>query len=69
MKKRIKMIFPVPMSEATRPLVESQLPLGIQRPDIDVAFVGAGSAMTLADTYMAGALHPTSHSALIYLKG
>lgn len=35
-KKRIKMIFPVPMSEATRPLVESQLPPGIQRPDIEV---------------------------------
>lgn len=50
-KKRVKMIFPVPMSEATRPLVESQLPPGIQRPDIEVSFVGAGSAMTLADSY------------------
>lgn len=51
MKKRIKMIFPVPMSEATRPLVESQLPVSLMRPDIDVSFVGAGLVMTLADSY------------------
>lgn len=51
MKKRIKMIFPVPMSEATRPLVESQLPASQMRPDIDVSFVGAGQVMTLADSY------------------
>ncbi|MBJ2178083.1 hydrogenase expression protein HupH [Pseudomonas veronii] len=51
MKKRIKMIFPVPMSEATRPLVESQLPVSLMRPDIDVSFVGAGQVMTLADSY------------------
>jgi len=51
MKKRIKMIFPVPMSEATRPLVESQLPASLMRPDIDVSFVGAGQVMTLADSY------------------
>lgn len=51
MKKRIKMIFPVPMSEATRPLVESQLPAGLVRDDIEVVFVGAGQVMTLADSY------------------
>lgn len=51
MKKRVKMIFPVPMSEATRPLVEAQLPAGVRRHDIDVAFVGAGRVMTLADSY------------------
>lgn len=51
MKKRIKMIFPVPMSEATRPLVESQLPPGLVRDDIEVVFVGAGHVMTLADSY------------------
>lgn len=51
MKKRIKMIFPVPMSEATRPLVESQLPASLVRDDIEVSFVGAGQVMTLADSY------------------
>lgn len=51
MKKRIKMIFPVPMSDATRPLVESQLPPGLVRDDIEVVFVGAGHVMTLADSY------------------
>jgi hypothetical protein len=48
-KKRIKMIFPVPMSEATRPLVESRLPPSMQRPDIEVEFLDAGQVMTLAD--------------------
>lgn len=51
MKKRIKMIFPVPISEATRPLVESQLPDSLIRDDIEVSFVGAGQVMTLADSY------------------
>jgi allantoin racemase len=49
--KRIKMIFPVPMSDATRPLVESQLPPSLVREDIDISFVGAGQVMTLADSY------------------
>lgn len=49
--KRIKMIFPVPMSDATRPLVESQLPPSLVRDDIEVSFVGAGQVMTLADSY------------------
>ncbi|SFC64429.1 allantoin racemase [Pseudomonas citronellolis] len=51
MRKRVKMIFPVPLSEQTRPLVESQLPAALQRPDIEVCFVGAGSVSTLADSY------------------
>ncbi|MBR0565361.1 hydrogenase expression protein HupH [Azoarcus sp. L1K30] len=51
MSKKVKMIFPVPMSEATRPMVESQLPAGFRRPDIEVEFVGAGRVMTLADSY------------------
>lgn len=51
MSKRIKMIFPVPMSDATRPLVESQLPPELVRADIEVSFVGAGQVMTLADSY------------------
>lgn len=50
-RKRVKMIFPVPMSEATRPLVESQLPAHLQRPDIEVCFVGAGQVLSLADSY------------------
>lgn len=49
--KKIKVIFPVPMSEATRPLVESQLPPELIRPGIEVSFVGAGQVMTLADSY------------------
>lgn len=51
MGKRVKMIFPVPMSEATRPMVESQLPPEFRRSDIDISFVGAGSTITLADSY------------------
>ncbi len=51
MSKRVKMIFPVPMSEATRPMVESQLPPEFRRSDIAVSFVGAGSTITLADSY------------------
>lgn len=51
MSKKIKMIFPVPMSDATRPMVESQLPPEFRRPDIDVEFVGAGAHITLADSY------------------
>lgn len=50
-KKRIKMIFPVPMSEETRGMVESQLPHELIRPDIDVEFVGAGQVSTLTDSY------------------
>lgn len=51
MGKRVKMIFPVPMNEATRPMVESQLPPEFRRSDIDISFVGAGNTITLADSY------------------
>lgn len=51
MSKKVKMIFPVPMSEATRSMVEAQLPPGVRRADIEVEFVGAGRVMTLADSY------------------
>jgi allantoin racemase len=50
-KKRVKMIFPVPMSPETRAMVESQLPPQYQRDDIEVAFAGAGTVSTLTDTY------------------
>ncbi|WP_322061829.1 aspartate/glutamate racemase family protein [Paraburkholderia sp. J63] len=51
MSKRIKMIFPVPLSDATRGMVESQLPPEYRRDDIEVSFVGAGQVLTLTDTY------------------
>lgn len=51
MSKKVKMIFPVPLSDATRPMVEAQLPVGLARPDIEVVFVGAGQVLTLADSY------------------
>src|SRR5690606_13829147 len=51
MGKRVKMIFLVPMSEATRPMVESQLPPEFRRSDIDISFFGAGNTITLADSY------------------
>jgi hypothetical protein len=51
MSKKVKMIFPVPLNDATRPLVEAQLPPAFCRPDIEVAFVSAGRGMTLADSY------------------
>lgn len=44
------------MSDATRPMVESQLPPGVCRKDIEIAFVGAGRVMTLADSYFDMAL-------------
>jgi allantoin racemase len=51
MSKKVKMIFPVPLNEATRPMVEAQLPPSFLRKDIEVEFVGAGQVLTLADTY------------------
>lgn len=50
-KKRIKMIFPVPMNEHTRGMVESQIPQSLVRPEFEVSFVGAGKVLTLADSY------------------
>lgn len=50
-KKRIKMIFPVPMNEHTKAMVASQIPVELVRPEFDVTFVGAGQVLTLADSY------------------
>ena len=48
MSKRIKVIFPVPLSEHTRELIESQIPPAYIRPEFDVEFVGSKRLMTLA---------------------
>ena len=39
MSKRIKVIFPVPLSEHTRALIETQIPRVFIRPEFDVEFV------------------------------
>lgn len=51
MKKRIKVIFPVPMSEHTRGLIESQVPPEFIGPQFDVQFVGSRRLMTMANSY------------------
>jgi len=51
MKKKIKIIFPVPLNENTRDMVEAQLPAELIRPEFEVAFVGSKRLMTLADSY------------------
>lgn len=51
MSKRIKIIFPVPMNDATRTMVESQIPPQFIRPGYEVEFVGSSGLMTLANSY------------------
>lgn len=51
MPKRIKIIFPVPMNEHTRGLIESQIPREFIRPEFDVQFVGSKRLATLANSY------------------
>lgn len=51
MSKRIKVIFPVPLNEHTREMVEAQLPPELIRPEFEVEFVGSKRLMTLADSY------------------
>jgi allantoin racemase len=51
MGKRIKVIFPVPMSEHTRGLIESQVPPEYIRPEFEVTFVGSRKLMSLANSY------------------
>lgn len=51
MKRRIKVIFPVPLSEHTRELIETQIPAALIRPEFEVEFVGSRRLMTLADSY------------------
>jgi allantoin racemase len=49
--KRIKVIFPVPMNEHTKELIESQIPQEFIGPHFDVEFVGSKRLMTLANSY------------------
>lgn len=51
MSKRIKVIFPVPLLEHTRKLIETQIPREFIRPEFDVEFVGSKRLMSLADSY------------------
>lgn len=52
MADRIRMIFPVPLSAATRALIESQVPPAlVNSPRFEVEFVGSKRLMTLADSY------------------
>jgi allantoin racemase len=50
MGKRIKVIFPVPLSEHTRTLIETQIPPQYIRPEFDVTFVGSRRLMSLANS-------------------
>jgi allantoin racemase len=50
-KRRIKIIFPVPLNEHTRAMVEAQIPPELVRPEFEVQFVGSKRLMTLADSY------------------
>jgi len=51
MPKKIKMIFPVPLMEQTRALVESQIPPEYIRPGFSVQFVGSKRLMSLANSH------------------
>ena len=51
MKKRIKVIFPVPLSEHTRELIETQIPQEYIGAQFEVEFVGSRRFMSLADSY------------------
>ena len=51
MGKKIKIIFPVPLNEHTRELIENQIPAEYIRPEFDVEFVGSKRMMSLADSY------------------
>lgn len=51
MNKRIKVIFPVPLSEQTRGLIESQIPPQFIGPNFEPVFVGSKRLMSLANSY------------------
>ena len=51
MTHRIKVIFPVPMSDATRAAIETQIPPEFVGPNFECQFVGSKRLMTLADSY------------------
>lgn len=49
--KRVKIIFPVPLSENTRELVEAQIPPEMIGDQFSVEFVGSGEIVSMADSY------------------
>ncbi len=51
MSKRIKVIFPVPLNEHTRELIETQIPQEFIGPQFDVDFVGSKRLMSLANSF------------------
>lgn len=51
MSKRIKVIFPVPMNEHTRDLIETQIPREFIGEHFEVDFVGSNRLMSLANSY------------------
>lgn len=51
MAKRIKVIFPVPLNDHTRGLIESQVPPEFVGPGFEPVFVGSKRLMTLADSH------------------
>ncbi|MEM7466974.1 MAG: aspartate/glutamate racemase family protein [Pseudomonadota bacterium] len=51
MKKRIKLIFPVPMNEHTKDMVESQVPASLVGDHFEIEFAGSKELVTLADSF------------------
>ena len=52
MTRKIRMIFPAPLNEHTRGLIESQVPPALVRhPEFAVEFVGSSGLMSFADSY------------------
>jgi Asp/Glu/hydantoin racemase len=51
MSKRIKVIFPVPMNEHTKELIETQIPREFIGEHFEVDFVGSKRLMSLANSY------------------
>ena len=50
-RQRIKIIFPVPLADSTRKLVEAQLPSQLIGDRFSVEFVGSGAIVSMADSY------------------
>lgn len=51
MGRKIRIIFPAPLNEHTRGLVESQVPAEYVRPEFEAEFVGSGGLASLAGSY------------------
>lgn len=51
MAKRIKMIFPVPLNEHTRGMVEPQIPASMIPDGVEIEWVGSSRLMSMADSY------------------